>query len=516
MDTKPDTPSPAEPVERPIEAGAERRGPEGAEARGGGPPAALTPTVVDELPAVAEKTPGRAGGSQGSTLTPTAADELPAVADKGAMPREKVQRAEAPATVRRGAPRKRRWVWAVVVLLGVLVGAAVAVVLLAPGYLKARVVEEARARGVLLAFADAEYGLSKIVLRDVSLGLSGVPDFRAKAGRVEVDLEDYQPRAVRAGELSVTMTGTDVLAQLGAWKAKHGAALSAPLSARGASVDWHPLPGVDAGLSLLNAAVDVDAEKGTIDAADARMLGRAAGPTRVTWTTPTDGFVVEIRPGAPPLSAVSMVVTSAKEGPRLKLVLARTALRPLQAALGVPAGSEGIEAEGEIEMPVPSLAKPAPIEATVRMSVKGYVPPHPKELDGILFGDVTKVSAKAVIAADFSAAKLSGVAVEAGALSLSGTGNVAREGLDARVSLKLTGSIPCTALATSAAVAHLGAAWGRLAGGLAAGALQGSVSVALSVEALASDIKGAKIDKSARLGCKVSLPGLPLPSIIIE
>lgn len=465
MDTLPDPPSPAEPVER--------------------------------------------------TLTPTAADELPAVADKGARPPE---RAEAPATVRRAAPRKRRWVWAVVALLGVLVGAAVAIVLIAPGYLKDRVVEEARARGVLLAFADAEYGLSKIVLRDASLALSGAPDFRAKAAWLEIDLEDYQPRAVRAGELSVTMAGTEVLDQLGAWKAKHGAALSAPLSARGARVDWHPVSGAETGLSLLDAAVAVDADKGVVEAADARMLGRAAGPMKVTWTTPAEGFVVEIRPGAAPLSAVSMVVTSAKDGARLKLVLARTALRPLQAALGVPAGSEGIEAEGEVEMPVPSLAKPAPIDATLRMSVKGYVPPHPKELDGILFGDVTKVSAKATIAPDFSGAKLSSVAVEAGALSLSGTGSVAREGLDARVSLKLKGSIPCTALATSAAVAHLGAAWGRLAGGLAAGALKGSVSVALSVDARASDIKGAKINKSAQLGCKVSVPGLslPLPSIVIE
>jgi hypothetical protein len=412
--------------------------------------------------------------------------------------------------------KKRRWVWVAAALIGILAAAAVTVALLAPGYLKERVVEEARARGVLLAFADAEYGLSKVVLRDASLALSGVPDLRAKAGWIEIDLVDMEPRAVRAGELSVTLAGTEVLEQLGAWKAKHGAALSAPLSGAGARVDWQPAPGVEAGLSLRDAAVAVDREKGTVDAADARMLGRQAGPTKVTWTTPEDGFVVEIRPGAPPLSALSAVVSSSKGGPVLKLVLARTALGPLQAALGIPAGSEGLEAEGEVELPVPSLARPAPVEATVRMSVKGYVPPHPKELDGILFGDVTKVRAKATIAADFSGAKLSQVAVEAGALALSGTGDIARDGLDARVSLHLKGSIPCTALATSAAVAHLGGVWGRLAGGLAAGALKGNVSVSLVVEARASDIKSAKIDRSARLGCKVSVPGLPLPTIEIN
>lgn len=501
MDKEPEAPSPAEPaepVERPVE------------------PRALTPTAADELPSVEEKAPPRVGETAGSTLTPTAPEDLPLVARSPEQGPAAPQKVEAPATVRRHVPRRRRWLWAVVVLLVVLVGAAVAVVLMAPGYLKGRVVEEARARGVLLAFGDAEYGLSKVVLRDASLALSGVPDFRARAAWLEVDLTDWQPRAVRAGELRVTMEGTEVLGQLGAWKAKHGAALSAPLSGQGAQVDWQPVAGTEAGLSLRDSVVAVDAEKGAVDAADARLLGRAAGPMKVTWTMPAEGFVVDIRPGAAPLSAVSAVVSSGKEGPRIKLVLARTALGPLQAALGIPAGSEGIEAEGEIEMPVPSLAKPAPMDATVRMSVKGYVPPHPKELDGILFGDVTKVRAKVLIAADFSGAKLSSVAVEAGALSLSGTGNIAREGLDARVSLKLKGSIPCTALATSAAVAHLGAAWGRLAGGLAAGALKGNVSVALSVEARASDIKSAKIDKSARLGCKVSLPGLPLPILELE
>jgi hypothetical protein len=99
--------------------------------------------------------------------------------------------------------------------------------------------------------------------------------------------------------------------------------------------------------------------------------------------------------------------------------------------------------------------------------------------------------------------------VEAGALVLRGLGDVDRDGFDATVSLTLKGTIPCTSLATSAAVAHLGQDWGKLAGGLASGALRGNVSVVLTVEAKASDLKSAKIEKSARIGCKVSVPGLP-------
>jgi hypothetical protein len=141
--------------------------------------------------------------------------------------------------------------------------------------------------------------------------------------------------------------------------------------------------------------------------------------------------------------------------------------------------------------------------------VKGYTPPHPRELDGILFGDTTTVRSKFQLAADLGSVKLTTLTVEAGALSLTGAGDVVREGLDARVSLKLKGAIPCTSLATSAAVARLGGGLGRLAGGLAAGAVTGNVSVALSVDGKASDVKGAKITQSARIGCKVSIPGLP-------
>ena len=470
MDTEPDAPSPAErPADRPAE------------------PAGVTPEpgAVETVPEL------------------TATENMPAVEERVA------ERVEQPPTVRRPAPRKRVWLRVVAVVLGLLLGAVIAIALIAPGYLRDRIEAEARARGVVLVFADVEYSLSKIVLRDTSLALEGVPDFKAKAAWVEVDLVDWQPGAVRAGGLVISMSGTEVLGQLGAWKVRHADALAAPLSAEGARVDWSPEAGSEMGLSLRESKVAVAADKGAVDAADARALERAAGPVKVTWTTPADGFVVEIRPGAPPLSAVSAVVWSTKDGPFIKVTLARTALGPLQAALGIPRGSEGLVAEGEVEMPVPSLAKPAPIDASLKMTVKGYVPPHPKELDGILFGDATKVRAKVTIAPGFGSAKLSQLTVEAGALALTGTGDIAREGLDARVSLKLKGNIPCTALATSAAVAHLGSQWGRLAGGLAAGALSGSVGVALTVDARASDIKGAKIGTSASVRCKVALPGLP-------
>lgn len=406
-------------------------------------------------------------------------------------------------------PRRRWWLRGLGVFFLLLIAAGAAILVFGPGYARGRIEEEARARGVVLAFGEMDLGLEKIRLHGVRVALAGVRDFEAGAAWIDVAIADGQPTSITAGELSIAMAGTEVLGELGAWKKEHAAALAAPLSGEGAKVEWRPSSSERAALSLSGASVAVDLQKGSIDASWAEITGRGAGPMSLAWASVEDGFVVQITPKLPPLSAAHVEVRSSKDGARMKLTLARTALGPLQDVLGIPKGSEGIQVDGEVEMPVPSLAKPAPVDGTLRLAVKGYTPPHPRELDGILFGDTTTVKSKFQLAADFNGAKLTGITAEAGALSLTGTGEVAREGLDARVSLKLKGSIPCTSLATSAAVARLGSGLGRLAGGLAAGALTGSVGVALTVDARASDIKGAKIKQSASIGCKVSIPGLP-------
>jgi len=472
---------------------------------------------TEDVPPVEVNDVGLAAAAAAAALGRAA--EVPAKADAPTNPALPAgtdpparQRAAGPTVVTKPRPeprRKRRWVRGVAVFFGVLIGVAIVVVLIAPGYLRGRVVDEARARGILLSFGAADFDFSRIDLRDVKVSLAGVSDFEASATVIEVDIEEWEPRAIRAGGLTMALSGTDVISALGAWKTAHPTALVAPVRGVDAHVEWRLVKGTEATLVLDRARVAIDPEKGSIDAISARVAGRDAGPVKVAWTMPAEGFVVEIQPLSPPLSAIHAEVRSAKEGARIKLVLERTPLAPLQAALGLPKGAEGIVADGEVEMPLPSLEHPAPIDGTLQMTVKGFVPPHPRDLDGILFGDTTAVRSKFLLAADLSSARLTGVTVEAGALALTGTGDVVREGFDARVSMKLKGSIPCTMLATSAAVARLGRDWGGLAGGLLGGALKGNVGVHLSIEAKASDIKSAKIVHSASIGCKVAIPGLP-------
>ncbi|MBK8253779.1 MAG: hypothetical protein IPK82_14080 [Polyangiaceae bacterium] len=393
--------------------------------------------------------------------------------------------------------------------LGILLGVGVAIVLLAPGYVRDRVTEEARARGLNLTFQDLDLGLSKLVIEGAQLGFVGAPNVEVSAFRIEVELTDFEPKSIAVHGLSMGLSGTGVLDELTTWKARYPAALAIPLSIDHANLEFRLVKSGPSILVMGNSKMVVDATKGSVESQQTAFLGRQAGAFGISWLSPDDALVVNVEPRDAPLSAVKATVRTTKERPEVKLTLAKTPLGPLQKALGIPRGSEGIEAEGELTMPLPSLEKPTPVHGAIHMIVKGFVVPHPRELDGILFGETTKVKAEFDLSADLSTAKLSQVQVEAGALTLRGLGNVEREGLDAAVSLTLKGSIPCTSLATSAAMAHLGSAWGRLAGGLASGALKGNVNVVITVEAKASDIQNAKIDKSARVGCKVSVPGLP-------
>jgi hypothetical protein len=142
------------------------------------------------------------------------------------------------------------------------------------------------------------------------------------------------------------------------------------------------------------------------------------------------------------------------------------------------------------------------------MTLRGWVPPHPRELDGILFGDHTLVSASFAISASRDALVLSQLTTTAGALKLSGNGLVRRAatGTSANLRADLAGALPCTALASSAATARLGRTLGGLAGRLAGRTLAGNVDVAVTVSADLDRLDAARVDPSAIIRCRLQLP----------
>jgi len=132
----------------------------------------------------------------------------------------------------------------------------------------------------------------------------------------------------------------------------------------------------------------------------------------------------------------------------------------------------------------------------------GYIPPHPRELNGIVFGKKTKVTGSFHL--EGKTIKLDSIAIEAGAFKLAGAGKLTLDN-GGFMTLELKGSVPCADLASSAIGSHLGSAAGLITGGLASGRLGGTVGVNVSVEAKLTDIEHAKVIPSAYISCKLSL-----------
>lgn len=200
----------------------------------------------------------------------------------------------------------------------------------------------------------------------------------------------------------------------------------------------------------------------------------------------------------------------ARPAPAASIEIAPTPLAAAAALLGLDVGASTITVAGTIELRLPAGAAPttlsdAPLEGSLALTAKGLVLPHPRELDGLLFGDTTTIKADARFAPDRQHVSLSRVEVAAGALKLGGTGAIQRDGADASITMDLSGSVPCSLMAGSAAMAHLTGPVGLLARDLARRTLAGTVAVQVHIDARASRLQAARVTPSAVLRCKIRL-----------
>jgi len=133
------------------------------------------------------------------------------------------------------------------------------------------------------------------------------------------------------------------------------------------------------------------------------------------------------------------------------------------------------------------------------------VPPHPRELDGVVTGKRTSISAgKIAVAADHGRITIGELTVRAGKLELKGNGTITREGDHAFAQLDLGGPVACADLARNVAKKELGFL-GEIAGDLAQGAIAGSVRLDVAIEIDSRDLKNPKVKPRVGVGCKLKL-----------
>ncbi|WP_437766975.1 hypothetical protein WME77_08030 [Sorangium sp. So ce764] len=459
------------------------------------PASASSPDTDAEVPLAAPRAPGENGAPR-------------APGESGGAPRGA-----------RGK-RRRRALIAALVVVAVVAAAVAALVVLGPPALRRRIIAEARARGVALDPGKIDVDLRSIRLRDGRFSLLGVRGISGTVSRTTIELRGLSPARIATEGVELTLVGIDALEDLPAWVAQYGPRAAAlPLTTGRVRLGLRDHEGGPEVLALADGALERRAaapvegaaaprpEIGVLKQARVLVAGKEIARTDIAWSIGAASISLGLG-GEDLVSAPLRAELRPRPSPSASIELAPTPLSAVGALLGVDVGASTMVVAGTLELRLAdgadrtALSK-APLEGPIALTVKGFTLPHPKELDGLLFGNTTTVKADARLSADRQRVALSGVEVAAGALTLKGTGTVERNGADAAIAMDLSGSIPCSLLAGSAAMSHLTGAVGLLARDLVSRTLAGSVAVQVRVDARASRLTAARVTPSAILRCKL-------------
>jgi ADP-dependent NAD(P)H-hydrate dehydratase / NAD(P)H-hydrate epimerase len=365
------------------------------------------------------------------------------------------------------------------------------------------VIDQAHERGVVLEMAGVDYGIGWVQLREPRFTLVGVHGIRGAARTVDVRFEHFNPTGIDADGVSVQIEGSaPVLAlELSQWTRSYPSTYSLRAVARDVAVVWRPAPGLPAWVEISGATVVPTADGGAFSAKQARVASVALGEVGAGWSKTDATIGLGFGLASPDRAPVRLHVAYALARPVVEITVVPTDLAKLSGPLGVKIPIENVTASGNVRLELPPRDQTGEVTGSVHLELRGYVPPHPVELDGFVFGNLTTVDTRITVSADQQLVKLDDTKVKAGAFQLVGKGQVTRHEKYASVTLGLRGDLPCSALADAYAQNQLGGQLGYLAGKLAREAVQGSVAVLLNLEADTRDLAAARVERTIGMGC---------------
>lgn len=399
--------------------------------------------------------------------------------------------------------RSRRWMIAVAVPLALAVAAFAARSALVGMLVQNR----ASALGIDLDFDDLERTASGAKLSGVRISLSGVRGVRVTATTVRVVTSWLSVTSADADGVAVTVEGplSDRVLDLASWSGEHPGVYGIRGSAGGVRVEWRARADAPAWLTMSGGALSADGKSARFVATTTSAFGVPLGPVGASFVVDGAGVTIEAGKTAHGEAPLSAVLRTAARPPELRVTLRPVELSVLGTSLGISL-PHGATASAHADL---TLGKaPAGVSGTGAVEIDGWVPPHPKLLDGVIFGNKTTLRSKLHVTEDRAAVKLDDLEVRAGKLDMKGAGTVTEQGKTAAVKLELKGPIPCADLARSAAKDELGGVLGGLAGDLAGRAVGGSAIVTVLVDADARDLGAAKVTPTVGNGCELKLPGL--------
>jgi hypothetical protein len=388
-----------------------------------------------------------------------------------------------------------------------VVAILVALKLFLPGYIEERVVAEAKARGIELQPGKIGFGWQWVQLEGATAKLIGAPSFEAKMGLVDVQLRDFEPTLVEASNVQVGVSGSlpRVLLELGEWTKNNPKAYDAPLVASRVSVKVAEAPATAPWLELSGGFLTRTVAGAAFSAQSCKLSGFELGKVGAGFAKTGGDISIGFGDQSAQAAPLRLDASIGEAGGRLELTLARTKLGLLGKGLGILLPLPDVEVSSRATMALPATLTGGEIKGKLSTSLHGFVPPHPPELDGFVFGDVTTFDSDFTVDAARSRVLLESSKVKAGRFELSGGGSIVRQGIDATAELDFKGTLPCDALAGAAAESRLGQLLGRVSGKqgkrTALAIVRGDVSVEVGIRARASDLPNAKLTQKIGVGC---------------
>jgi len=399
----------------------------------------------------------------------------------------------------------------VAVTIGALLLGAAAVVLLValPRYVERRVLSTAAEQGVTLTPDDISFGWGWVQITQVKVTLDKVRTVEMQVGRIDVALDGWRPSSIDLTNVDGLVVGslTNVALELSEWTKSHPSAYALPLSAKNVHVRFVEPAGTPPWLDVSGGELTRTKNGGVFAAQHTRFLGVDLGTVGAGFAR--NASAVALGFGETDLSRAPLRVEVSPSGPTptAHFVLAPTPAERLAKPFGLGllvSSVSGVIVSSETTVAFGG-SDGSNISGLTNVTLKGWIPPHPFELDGFIFGDTTTFDTKFALPATRDRVTLSESRLKAGKFELTGDGSVIRGSDHSEATLRLGGELPCSALAGVEAESRLGKLLGgslaAKAGKLAEKLVAGSVHVGLELSADTRQLSAARINRTIGVGC---------------
>lgn len=397
------------------------------------------------------------------------------------------------------------------IALGIVVLGVIAIVIgvqvYLPRYVEKRVVAEAKARGIDLTPGEISFGWQWVQLSGARAKLIGAPSFEAKVGLIDFQLTNWEPGMIEASDVQVGVSGSlpRVLLELGEWTKNHPKAYELPLVASRIDIKVAEQPAAAPWLEVSAGFLTRTVAGAIFSAQSCKLSGFELGKVGAGYSTKGSSVSIGFGDQSAQAAPLRLDASMDDKGGKVSILLTPTKLGLLGQGIGVPLPLPEVIAAGNVELAFPPGLATGEVKGKLSASLKGFVPPHPPELDGFVFGDLTTLDTELAIDAARNRVTLTNTQVKAAKFELKGGGSIVREGQVAIIDVTLKGALPCDALAGAAAESRLGQLLGRASGKqgklTALAFVRGEVTVDVAVTARSDDIANAKLTRKIGIGC---------------